>query len=59
MTTFIKKFAKCESGATAIEYALLAALISVAIIAAVTTVGGQISATFDNIAESLTAATSS
>ena len=38
-----------ESGATAIEYGLIAALISVAIIGAVTAVGGKLDATFTNI----------
>ncbi len=40
------RFAKCESGATAIEYGLIAALIGVAIITAVTQVGTDVSATF-------------
>jgi len=46
---FLAKFAKCESGATAIEYGLIAALIGVAIITAVTNVGGSISDTFDKV----------
>ena len=44
--TMIKKFFKDESGATAIEYGLLAALISVAGIAAFNTVGGEIKGVF-------------
>ena len=41
---------KDESGATAIEYGLIAALIAVAIIGAVTALGENASATFDKIA---------
>jgi pilus assembly protein Flp/PilA len=42
-----------ESGATAIEYGLIAALISVVIIAAITTVGTKLSGTFSAVAASL------
>jgi pilus assembly protein Flp/PilA len=42
-----------ESGATAIEYGLIAALISVVIIAAVTSVGKNLSGTFSAVAASL------
>jgi pilus assembly protein Flp/PilA len=42
-----------ESGATAIEYGLIAALIGVAIIAAVTLTGTKISAIFTTIATTL------
>ena len=48
MKTLVR-FAKCESGATAIEYGLIAALISVAIITVLGTVGTNLSAVFDNI----------
>ena len=47
------RFAKCESGATAIEYGLIAALIGVAIIGAVTTVGDGINNTFNNVSAEL------
>ena len=50
MTKFISKFINDESGATAIEYGLIAALIAVVIIAAVTTLGENISGNFDRIA---------
>ena len=50
MTQFLNRFAKDESGATAIEYGLIAALIAVVIIAAVTAVGTNLSGTFNNIA---------
>ena len=49
----ITRFVKCESGATAIEYGLIAALISVTIIGTVTTVGGNLDATFSTIAGAL------
>ena len=39
MSKFVTRFLKDESGATAIEYGLIAALIAVVIVAAVTTVG--------------------
>ena len=46
---FLAKFAKCESGATAIEYGLIAALIGVAIITVVNNVGGEIKGTFTDV----------
>jgi pilus assembly protein Flp/PilA len=46
----LAKFAKDESGATAIEYGLIAALIGVAIITAVTSVGTEITNTVDSVA---------
>ena len=42
-----------DSGATAIEYGLIAALIAVVIIAAVTTVGTNLTATFSTVASNL------
>jgi pilus assembly protein Flp/PilA len=53
MTQFIKKFVKDESGATAIEYGLIAALIAVIIITAVGAVGTNLTGTFDKIAAKL------
>ena len=47
--TFIKR----ERGATAIEYALMVALIAVAIIVTVGLLGGQINTVFQNIIDSL------
>jgi pilus assembly protein Flp/PilA len=49
----LKRFLKNEDGATAIEYGLIAALIGVAIIAAVTTVGTNLDGTFDKVAAKL------
>ena len=43
----LKKFLQDESGATAIEYGLIAALISVVIITAVTTVGTKLDASIN------------
>ena len=45
----LKQFAKCESGATAIEYGLIAALIGVSIITVVQTVGSEVKATFTDV----------
>ncbi|MFB7879692.1 Flp family type IVb pilin [Brevundimonas diminuta] len=56
MRNFITRFAKDESGATAIEYGLIAALIAVAIIGAVTLLGKNLDATFKGAAGSLTQA---
>ena len=49
----LNQFMKNESGATAIEYGLIAALISVVIIVSVTAVGTNVSATFAKIATTL------
>ena len=53
MFRILRKFRKDEKGATAIEYALIAALISVAAIAAFTSVGDQISATMNTVSGKL------
>lgn len=53
MKNLVIRFAKCESGATAIEYGLIAALIGVAIITAVTSTGSEISSTFDKVSNGL------
>ena len=47
------KFLKDEAGVTAVEYALIAALIAVAIIIATTFLGQQIAATFNRIANAI------
>jgi pilus assembly protein Flp/PilA len=54
--SFVKRLVRLgsdESGATAIEYGLIAALIAVAIITAAGTVGTNLKGTFNNIAGSL------
>ena len=53
MTKFVSRFLKNESGATAIEYGLIAALLAVVVIGAVTAVGNNLSGTFTNIANSV------
>ena len=50
MNNFLYQFISDESGATAIEYGLIAALIAVVIISAVTALGTNIKAQFTNIA---------
>ncbi|HEY4773987.1 MAG TPA: Flp family type IVb pilin [Xanthobacteraceae bacterium] len=47
------RFMRDESGATAIEYGLIAAGISVAIIAVVNALGGQLKTTFTSVSDSL------
>jgi pilus assembly protein Flp/PilA len=49
MKSLVTRFAKDESGATAIEYGLIAAGISVAIIAVVNGVGTKVNAAFTSI----------
>ena len=56
MTNLVKLF-KDENGATAIEYGLIAALISVAAIGAMTALGTQLSSTFTSVTGSLAGAT--
>lgn len=56
MMKVFSRFRKNESGATAIEYGLIAALIAVAIITAATTLGGDISDTFGKVSEAITKA---
>jgi pilus assembly protein Flp/PilA len=53
MSRFVTRFLKNDSGATAIEYGLIAALISVAIIVGATAVGGGVNSTFTSVAGSL------
>jgi pilus assembly protein Flp/PilA len=53
MTNLVKRFAKDESGATAIEYGLIAAGISVAIIAVVQGVGTNLKTTFTSVQTAL------
>ena len=53
MSRFVTRFVKDESGATAIEYGLIAAFVSVVIITALGLVGGQLEALFTYIAGQL------
>jgi len=49
MTNLLSRFMRDESGATAIEYGLIAALIAVVVIGAVTAVGTGLSGTFTTV----------
>ena len=53
MTKFVTRFLKDESGATAIEYGLIAALISVVIIGALTALGTNLNTKFTAVSTSL------
>jgi pilus assembly protein Flp/PilA len=55
----ITKIFKNEGGATAIEYGLIAALIAVAAITAMTSLGENLSGTFENVGDELSAAQTS
>jgi len=57
MSKFVTRFLKDESGATAIEYGLIAALVAVAIAAVLPTLGGKLSNTFTNVSDKLGSAT--
>lgn len=53
MRGLLNKFLKDESGATAIEYGIFAALISVVIITAVGTIGTELDTAFDSVVNAL------
>jgi pilus assembly protein Flp/PilA len=53
MNKLISRFVRDESGATAIEYGLIAALIAVVIITALTTIGTSLNVKFNSIATTL------
>ncbi len=55
MTNLFARFAKEEDGATAIEYGLIAAILSVAIIAAVGGVRDELNDTFESVSGELAA----
>lgn len=57
MKSLVSRFVKNESGATAIEYGLIASLIAVTIIAAASSLGNGISNTFNSISNKLKTAT--
>ena len=56
MAKFLKLIKNDEKGATAIEYGLIAALIAVAAIGAMSNIGTQLDATFDDVGDELTPA---
>ncbi len=53
MSKFVTRFLKDESGATAIEYGLIAALISITIIAAAGAIGGSVKSRFTEVQTSV------
>ena len=53
MTRLIRRFLNDEGGATAIEYGLIAALIAVAVIGGVSTLGQNANATFNTISSEM------
>ena len=53
MKTLFTRFARDESGATAIEYGLIATLIGVAIIVGATALGGKLNDTFTTISKKM------
>lgn len=58
MHTFLNRFVRDESGATAIEYGLIAALVSVAAIGALSLMGGSLDTMFTAVSGQLDSAVS-
>jgi pilus assembly protein Flp/PilA len=58
MLATLKTFAADESGATAIEYGLIAALVAVALIAALTALGSSLATIFNTVSTQLNSASS-
>jgi pilus assembly protein Flp/PilA len=57
MASLLKRFLADQSGATAIEYALIAVLVAIAIIGAVTALGSSLKSIFDTVASTVNTAT--
>ncbi|WP_372782248.1 Flp family type IVb pilin [Phenylobacterium sp.] len=53
MSKFVTRFLKDESGATAIEYGLIAALVAVVLVTALGAMGTKLSTVFSNVSTSL------
>ena len=53
MVSFFRRFLVDDSGATAIEYALIAALIAVALVTTLTSLSGKLGQTFDKVCAAL------
>jgi pilus assembly protein Flp/PilA len=51
--SFVKEFLRDESGATAIEYGLIAALVAVVLVTAIGTMGNKLSKVFQTVSSSL------
>jgi pilus assembly protein Flp/PilA len=58
MLTRLKQFAADQSGATSIEYALIAVLVAIAIIGSVTALGNSLKSIFTSVATALNTASS-
>lgn len=58
MLNRVNRFAKNDSGATAIEYALIAMLVAVGIVASVTALGGSLESIFDMVASTVSSVSS-
>lgn len=52
--TLVKRFARDDRGATLVEYSILIALVTVALVGAIAAMGGQIQTAFDRIVAVLT-----
>jgi pilus assembly protein Flp/PilA len=57
MTTVIRRFLKDDSGATAIEYGLIVAMIFLVIVGAVSLFASKVTVTFDTVSEAVSSAT--
>jgi pilus assembly protein Flp/PilA len=53
LSLILKSFARDDSGATAIEYGLIASMIALVIISAVTAVGSKLTITFNEVSSNL------
>lgn len=53
MSKFVQRFCNDESGATAIEYGLIAALVAVVLVTALTAMGTKLSGTFNTVSSKL------
>jgi len=53
MLSVVRNLLRCETGATAIEYGLIAALIAVVIVGALTSVGTKMKSEFNTVATAL------
>ena len=51
MSKFVTRFLKDESGATAIEYGLIAALIAVVVVTIMTALGGKLTTAFNSLGD--------
>jgi len=56
LTNIVKKFARDESGASMVEYSVLIGIVTVAVVGAITLMGGQIQVAFDRVVDVLTTA---